>query len=330
MIRQPARRVFIAGGAGFLGSHFVDRLLASDGIERITVYDNFSSGRRWHLAGHAGDSRLQVVVADLLDEQRLQAAMASHQQVVHLASNPDIARAAVDPDVDFRQGTLLTRNVVEAARRTGVAQVLYASGSGVYGDRGGDLLAEDAGPYEPVSTYGASKLAGESLVAAYAHMFGVAGCSFRFGNVVGARQTHGVGYDFLRKLRRDPTRLEVLGDGSQAKPYVLASDVVAAVLLAAERTAAPYAVYNVATDDLLTVREIAALAIDCLGLDAGAVAFACGTAPRGWAGDVPVIRLDSRRIRALGWRPAHSSRQAMTAALAAMRDELESGRGAAA
>ena len=314
------RTVFVAGGAGFLGSHFADRLLSTPALERLTVYDNFSSGRRWHLAAHAGDPRLTIVEGDILDEDRLAAALAGHQAVIHLASNPDIARAAVDPDVDFRQGTALTRNVAEAARRCGVELVLYASGSGVYGDRGEALLGEDA-PCEPVSTYGASKLAGEALLAASAHMFGIRARAFRFGNVVGPRQTHGVGYDFLRKLRQDPRRLAVLGDGSQAKPYVHAGDVVDAVLLAAERDASPFAVYNVATDDLLPVREIAALAIDCLGLDPTALEVSFGDSPRGWPGDVPVVRLDSARIRGLGWRPRHDSRQAMAAALAAMRDE---------
>ena len=316
------RAVLVAGGAGFLGSHFADRLLADVALERLTVYDNFSSGRRWHLAAHAADPRLDVIEGDVSDTEHLRAAMAGHELVIHLASNPDIARAAVDPDVDFRQGTVLTRNVVEAARSVGVRQLLYASGSGVYGDRGARRIAEDDGPFEPVSTYGASKLAGEALVSAYAHMFGVRGCAFRFGNVVGARQTHGVGYDFLRKLRHDPARLQVLGDGSQSKPYVHAGDVVAAVLLAAERSEAPYGVYNVATDDLLTVREIAGLAIAALGLEPASVEVRYGSSSRGWAGDVPVVSLDSGRIRALGWRPARTSREAMTAALAAMAGEL--------
>ena len=322
-MKAPLRTVFLAGGAGFLGSHFVDRLLATDEVERITVYDNFSSGSRRHLAAHAGDPRLAIVEADVLDQARLAAAMQGHGSVIHLASNPDIARAAVDPDVDFRQGTALTRNVAEAARTGGVELVLYASGSGVYGDRGGTLLAEEA-RCEPVSTYGASKLAGEALLAAYAHMFGLRARAFRFGNVVGPRQTHGVGYDFLRKLRRDPARLEVHGDGTQAKPYVHQSDVVAAVLLAAERAvpaAMPFEVFNVATDDLLPVREIAGLALEALGLDAARVEVRYGDSPRGWPGDVPVVRLDSTRIRTLGWRPRHDSRGAMRMALAAMRDE---------
>src|SRR5262249_54403663 len=153
----------------------------------------------------------------------------------HLASNPDIAKAATDPDIDFREGTDLTRRVVEAMRCTGAKKILYASGSGVYGDLGETDAHEDYGPLIPVSTYGASKLAGEVLIASYAYMFDIVGRAFRFGNVVGPRQTHGVGFDFLRFLLHEPRRLRILGDGTQSKSYIHVDDVVNAVLLVAER-----------------------------------------------------------------------------------------------
>src|SRR5215217_1738348 len=167
--------------------------------------------------------------------------MAGHHLVVHLASNPDIAAAMVDPRIDFDEGTLLTHHVVEAARRTGAGTIAYASGSGVYGDLGELEADEDHGPLVPVSTYGASKLAGEALISAYAHMFDIQGRAFRFGNVVGRRQTHGVGFDFVRRLAENPSRLAVLGDGSQSKSYILVSDVVRAVLAAIDAGhAAPF------------------------------------------------------------------------------------------
>src|SRR6185437_9048915 len=148
----------------------------------------------------------------------------------HLASNPDIARAATEPEIDFYQGTVLTNNVVEAMRRAGVSRILYASGSGVYGEIGDTEAQEDFGPLIPVSTYGASKLAGEALISSYCSMFGLTACIFRFGNVVGPRQTHGVGFDFVRRLAADPTELRILGDGQQSKSYVHVSDVISAVL----------------------------------------------------------------------------------------------------
>jgi UDP-glucose 4-epimerase len=273
-VTVPARTI-IVGGAGFIGSHFVDALLVDEATQRVTVYDNFSSGEDWHLADHSGDERLAVVRGDANDLETLAEAMAGHELVVHLASNPDIAAAMTNPAIDFDQGTLITHHVVEAMRRTGVPTIAYASGSGIYGDLGEHEAGEDHGPLVPVSTYGASKLAGEALISAYAHMFDLLCLAFRFGNVVGRRQTHGVGFDFIRRLREDPSRLEVMGDGSQSKSYILVTDVVAAVLRAVEHpTEVPFEAYNVATGDHVTVREIVGLALEALGLDAGAVEVA--------------------------------------------------------
>src|SRR5262249_22800834 len=155
---MSGERFFLVGGAGFIGSHFIDRLLASDRVERVTVYDNFSSGQAWHYEEHLRDPRLQICAGDLHDLPVLREGMAGHDTVIHLASNPDIARAATEPDIDFRQGTELTNNVVEAMRQTNTKNILYASGSGIYGDLGEHEADEDHGPLVPVSTYGASKL----------------------------------------------------------------------------------------------------------------------------------------------------------------------------
>jgi UDP-glucose 4-epimerase len=326
MTDATLRRICIVGGAGFIGSHFVDRLLASDATERVTVYDNFSSGREWHLAHHQNDSRLDVVKADVRDLEELVRAMDGHDTVVHLASNPDIARAATEPAVDFDQGTLLTHHVAEAARRGGVQRVLYASGSGVYGDLGEHEVAEDYGPLVPVSTYGASKLAGEALFASYAAMFGLTVRAFRFGNVVGPHQTHGVGYDFVRRLLDDPTQLRILGDGQQSKSYIHVSDVVAAVLLAAQQARTPFDVFNVATGDYVTVTEIAELAMEVVGLQAGSTRFEYTGGDRGWKGDVPVVRINTDRIRAIGWSNERTGRQALQASMESMTVDARNGR----
>ena len=320
---RPSGRtdVCIVGGAGFIGSHFVDRLLSAEETGRVTVFDNFSSGRESHLAAHAGDRRLRVVRGEATDLDDLTSAVAGSELVVHLASNPDIARAVTEPAVDFDAGTLITHRVMEAMRLSGCRRVLYASGSGVYGDLGELEVGEDHGPLRPISTYGASKLAGEALISAYCHMFGMAGCVFRFGNVVGPRQTHGVGYDFVRRLREDPTRLAILGDGTQSKSYVHVSDVVEAVCLAASRAPYPLATYNVATGDYVTVREIATAAIGALGLDPDRVELEFTGGDRGWKGDVPVVRLNTQRIRALGWDNAMSSAAALDASLVAMAED---------
>jgi UDP-glucose 4-epimerase len=323
---MTSQRYFLVGGAGFIGSHFTDRLLADSLVGAVTVYDNFSSGREWHYAAHRSDPRFKVIRRDVKDLDSLIGAMRGHDVVIHLASNPDIARAIAEPDIDFREGTYLTNNVLEAMRLSGTIRILYASGSGVYGDLGELEINEDHGPLTPISTYGASKLAGEALIASYCHMFGFTGCAFRFGNVVGPRQTHGVGFDFLRQLLSDPQKLLILGDGSQSKSYIHVRDVVEAVLLTARRTQSGYVVHNVATGDYITVNEIARLAVECAGLDFAQIRFEYTGGSRGWKGDVPVVRLNTERIRRLGWSCQTGSREALRDSMLAMLPDLKAGR----
>jgi UDP-glucose 4-epimerase len=330
------QRFCIVGGAGFIGSHFTDALLGNAAVARVTLYDNFSSGREWHYAKHTGDPRFSVVRGDVEKTEDLRRALDGHDVVIHLASNPDIARAATDPSIDFWQGTALTHSVVEAMRTSSAKRILYASGSGVYGDLGTHEAAEDHGPLAPVSTYGASKLAGEALISSYAYMFELSGCAFRFGNVVGPRQTHGVGFDFARRLlaAQAPGQqaaaggsvpLRILGDGTQSKSYIHVSDVVRAVLTAHVMTTQPFQTYNVATGDYITVTEIARLAVECLGLRQEQVEFQYTGGNRGWKGDVPVVRLNTDRIRTLGWRCERSSREALRQSILAMLPDLKAG-----
>jgi UDP-glucose 4-epimerase len=319
-------RYVVIGGAGFIGGHFVDRLLGDNRIDQVTVYDNFSSGREWHLTPHRDDPRLVVVKGDVTDLESLTEAAAGHEVAIHLASNPDIALAATEPAIDFYQGTALTHNVVEAARQVGLTQVLYASGSGVYGDIGEREAFEDLGPLIPVSTYGASKLAGEALLSSYCAMFGLSARAFRFGNVVGPRQTHGVGFDFLRRLRDDSSVLEILGDGTQSKSYVHVYDVIDAVLLASAIGTRPYEVFNVATGDYITVRKIAELVISILEIDPDSVSLSFSGGDRGWKGDVPIVRIATDRIRSLGWSNRWSSKEALERAIRAMASDAEIGR----
>ena len=252
--------------------------------------------------------------------------MNDHDVVIHLASNPDIARAVVDPEIDFREGTVLTQNVVEAMRTSSAKRILYTSGSGVYGDVGEVEANENYGPLTPISTYAASKLAGEALISAYCHMFDLSSCVFRFANVVGPRQTHGVGYDFIRSLFADPTHLKILGDGNQSKSYIHVSDVVAAMFRANEQNTKPYEVYNVATGDYVTVREIADLAVECLGLDPRKVRYEFTGGRGGWKGDVPVVRFDITRILKLGWKPKMSSREALRDSMLSLISDIKGGR----
>ncbi len=317
------RRFFVVGGAGFIGSHLIDRLLNDVEVDRATIYDNFSSGREWHFAHHLDDGRFVVVRDDVKHLAALRTAMDGHDVVIHLASNPDIARAANDPDIDFREGTYLTSNVVEAMRVTSAKRLLYASGSGVYGDIGYREADENFGPLIPISTYGASKLAGEALISSYCHMFDLSACVFRFGNVVGPRQTHGVGFDLLRNLRKDPTRLRILGNGSQSKSYIHVADVIAAVLCAHEKTVERFCAYNVATGDYISVEKIAKIVCESAGVDPSRVRFEFTGGDRGWKGDVPVVRLNTARIRALGWKCSQSSADALRSSVIAMLQDAK-------
>jgi UDP-glucose 4-epimerase len=315
--------VFVSGGAGFIGSHLLRRLLADPALQRLVVYDNFSSGRESHLADLRSDARLRVVRGDLKEKEGLVEAMRDCEAVFHLAANPDLAKASTQPDLDFREGTCLTQNLLEAIRLTGARRLFYMSGSGVYGENAGAAFAEDYGPCRPISPYGASKLASEALISAYCHMFNLTARVFRFANVVGPRQGHGVGHDFVRRLAADPARLRILGDGTQSKSYIHVEDVLDAVFVAGDHGEVGYDVFNVATDDYLTVREIADLAARVCGLEPSRVRYEFTGGDRGWKGDVPIVRFNCAKLKGLGWRSRRTSAEAMREAMTAMRAELK-------
>ena len=311
----------IVGGAGFIGSHFAEYLLSFPKVDSVTIIDNFSSGTMGHLATVLDDKRLSIHQYDLSTDQGLENLIPQNSSVIHLASNPDIAAAAVDPSIDFYQGTALSNAVAEGCRVAGASRVLYASGSGVYGDYGSQELAENDVPMRPVSTYGASKLAGEALFCSYAFMFDIPAVAFRFGNVIGARQTHGVGYDFVRRLKENPKELRILGDGLQSKTYVHVSDIVKAVLTAEKEVQTKFEVFNVGTDEYVTVNEIADIAMNVLGLENPATLAHTG-GDRGWKGDVPVLRLNTTAIRSIGWNNNYSTKEALKLSMESMLKEI--------
>lgn len=315
-------RVIVTGGCGFIGSHVVRHLLTQGGIEALHVVDNLCSGSLAHLREAQDDPRVRVHQVDLKDADKLIGVFdRGFDHVFHFAANPDIAKAASEPPIDFWEGTYLTQNVLEAMRITGATRLTYASGSGVYGDRSHAMPGEAFGPLEPVSTYGASKLGCEALIAAYCHMFGFSAAAFRFANVVGDGQTHGVTYDFVRRLRTDPTQLEILGDGTQDKAYVHVDDIVQAMFTATPEPGSGFSVFNVGTDDTITVKRIAELTIEEMGLDD--VHVVTGTDSRGWRGDVPVVRLDYGKIKSAGWRARMTSEEAIRSSIRSNIAEAE-------
>lgn len=315
-------KFFITGGAGFLGSNLAQTILERD-LGTVTVYDNFLTGRREHFGPRVNDARLMIVAGDVADYGSVEHAIRGHDVVFHLAANSDIARAANEPLVDFDNGTRLTQTLLEAMRNTGVKRILFTSGSGVYGEVPPQPTAEDYAPMIPISTYGASKLASETLISAYCHMFDMVGTVFRFANVVGPHMTHGVSHDFTRRLHADPTALQILGDGMQSKPYIHTKDVVAAMLFLQARQTSGYEYYNVGSEDHLLVREIADIIEMEMGLTGVKREYTGGT--RGWRADVPVYRLDTSKIRKLGWRNEMNSREAVTMAVRALLSEIAAG-----
>lgn len=311
-------RYFVAGGAGFIGSHIVHKLLQQPDI-KVTVYDNFSSGKNWHLEDVIMDPRLTVIRNDIKDLNVLSNSMANHDCVFHFASNPDIAKAMTQPNIDFWEGTYLTQNIVEAMRINHVKKIIYASGSGIYGDTGYLEVAEDHAPLLPISTYGASKLSGEAIICSYCHMFDMIGRAYRFANVVGPRQTHGVAYDFIRSLRTNPYQLRILGDGSQSKSYIFVDDILNAILISDNISKEKFDYFNVATGDYINVREIADIVVEEMGLKNVNFEFTGGD--RGWKGDVPVVRFNLNKIKSLGWLPQNNTKEAIRISVRSMLSE---------
>jgi len=300
------KRYFVAGGAGFIGSNMADALMERG---EVTVFDNLSSGRMDHLVQHRDNPGFNFVEGEIGDLDHLIRAMEGHDVVCHFAANPDIARSMLETDLDIREGTILTYNVLEAMRKNGVKEILYPSGSGIYGDLGTTPTAEDFGPLLPISMYGASKLACEGLISAFSHMFEMRAWVFRFANVVGERQTHGVGFDFINKLKADPTELAILGDGTQSKSYIHVSDVIRAMLFVYENADERVNIFNVATDDYIDVSSIADLVIEEMGLTEVQLVYSGGD--RGWKGDVPKVRFNLDKIHRLGWDARYDSREAV-------------------
>ena len=312
---------FIAGGAGFIGSHLVRKMLRDDTDVQVIIYDNFSSGQMWHLEEVLDDKRLNIIKGDIKDIELLVASMKSADCVYHFASNPDISKALTQPDIDFWEGTYLTNNILEAVRRNAVPKLIYASGSGVYGDAGYVETDEDYSPLIPISTYGASKLAGEALISSYCFMFGLNAAAFRFANVVGPNQTHGVGYDFLNKLIINPVELDILGNGTQSKSYIYVYDVLNAIRLIETKYLKGFSYFNVATNDYITVKEIAEVVLDVMGLKNTKLNF--GEGDRGWKGDVPIVRLNTEKIRNIGWTNKYNSKQAIFESVSQMFNKLK-------
>ncbi len=303
-------RYFVTGGCGFIGSHLVDRL-AEQGT--VTVYDNLSSGRIEYIKRHLGKRGFKFVKRDLLDYGGLKKAMRGQDTVFHMAANPEIRIGMRSPKVDFEQGVVATYNVLEAIRACGIKKMIFASSSTVFGEPDVRPTPEDYGPMEPISIYGASKMACEGLISAYSHMFSIRSWIFRFANIVGKRTTHGILFDLIGKLNRGRKTLEVLGDGNQRKSYLLAEDCVDGMLHAFNNAKGAVNIFNLGTEDDIKVSEIVKILLKKLDLNDTRIRYTGGKS--GWRGDVPMMLLDTTRMRKIGWRVKYGSKEAIEKAV---------------
>ena len=298
-------RVLVTGGAGFIGSHLVDRLVERG--DDVVVFDNLSSGHPEFLAHHG--EKVSLVRGDLLNLEEVKGAMDGIDMVFHLAANPDIRLGTRITDTDLKQGTVATYNVLEAMRLADVKKIAFASSSVVYGEADEMPTPENYGPLLPISLYGASKLGSEALITSWVGTFGLQAWLFRFAHIVGARGTHGVIFDFIHKLKADNSRLEVLGNGRQEKSYLEVLDCARAMVHLTEVCDAPVNVHNLGTHDTCSVRRIAEIVVESTGFSDVSIEYTGGD--RGWAGDVPKTMLDPAKLFATGFTPNYDSEAAI-------------------
>ena len=296
--------VLVTGAAGFIGSHIVDRLLGEG--HRVIGYDNFSTGQRRFLERALDSDRFTLVEGDTLDLDALTGAMRPCSTVFHLAANADVRLGTEHPRKDLEQNTIATFHVLVAMRATGARRLAFASTGSVYGEPSVHPTPEDAPFPVQTSLYGASKLACEGLIQAYAEGFGIRAYIFRFVSILGERYSHGHVFDFYGSLRVNSNELRVLGNGRQRKSYLYVHDCLAAMWLAMERVEAPVNIFNLGTDEYCEVNDSIGWIAGHLGLSPR-LSYTGGE--RGWVGDSPFIFLDCARIRALGWRPTLSIRE---------------------
>jgi UDP-glucose 4-epimerase len=299
-------KAFIVGGAGFIGSHLADQLVARG--DSVTVFDNFSVGKEAFLEGAKTSGKLTIVRGDALELDALKAAMVGHHTVFHLAANPEARWGLERTRLDLEQGTIATYNALEAARLNGVKRFIFSSSGTVYGNTQ-ERCAEEDMKTLPISLYGASKLAGEALIAAFVECFAFHATIARFGNVVGGRATHGAIFDFYKKLKATPNQLEVLGDGTQSKPYLHVEDCARGLLYMHDHAKEPISMYNLGPADWTSVKRIAEMVVAASPNPSAKIVY--GAENRGWPGDVPKSLINPERLAKLGFRVSYTSDEAV-------------------
>ena len=311
-------RALVTGGAGFIGSHLIDRLVARG--DTVVALDNLSSGKLEFIQPHLDAGTVTHIQGDITHFADVLDAMDGIDCVFHLAANPDIRLGTRITDTDLKQGTLATYNIVEAMRRCDVKKIAFASSSVVYGEDAPLPTPENHGPCMPISLYGASKQAGEGLISSWVGTFGLQAWIFRFANIIGTRGTHGVIFDFIHKLKADPTRLEVLGNGLQEKSYMEVEDCVDGILHVMQRTDEPLNLFNLGSHDTASVRRIAEIVVEETGCNNATIEYTGGD--RGWAGDIPRAMLGIDKMMSTGYDVRFNSEAAIRHTAKALIQEI--------
>jgi len=314
-----SKRALITGGAGFIGSHLVDRLVKERWFVRII--DNLSTGKWENINHHMNNSNVEIVIKDLKETSEILKFTKDINVIFHFAANPEVRTSVIKPEIHFSENVIATFNLLEIMRKNDVEEIVFASSSSVYGEPEKIPVHENA-PIRPISVYGASKASCENFIHAYSKLYGIRAVILRYANVVGPRQRHGVIYDFLLKLFSNSSELEVLGDGSQIRSYIYIDDAIEATLIAYMKKRKTFEVYNVGSDDWITVLEVAKIVSGTLGLSSVKLKFKPYHYGIGWPGDVKRIALSIDKIKSLGFKPRYSSREAIKLTTYALINEL--------
>jgi UDP-glucose 4-epimerase len=312
--------ILITGGLGFVGKNLTAYLLENTDYT-ITIFDNNSINTLDSFKQYFGNDRITYFIDDLKNPVSLKNALEKIDLVFHLAANSDISKGVNNPQIDFLNTTTSTFNLLTAMKTVGVKKIVFSSGSGIYGTSKDNVFDEKYAPLFPVSHYGASKLCAEAMISSFVHMHNMQALIFRFANIVGDWQSHGVAYDFIKRLKKNPESLVVLGDGYQNKSYIHVSDVLAAIFCVLEKGFDEnIQAFNVSNDDLITVRDIVQIILTEMKLTSTSVEY--GTTPYGWIGDVPEIKLTNTKIKSKGWNYKNNSEQAIRKAVKFLIKEL--------
>lgn len=301
--------IVVTGGAGFIGSHLADRL------GDVKILDNLSSGRIENIKSH------NFLYIDLKNFEDLLRAIEHAETIFHFAANPEVKVSTTNPEIHFNENVVATFNLLEAMRKKDVREVVFASSSSVYGEPDRIPVDENA-PIRPVSVYGASKAACENLIHAYSRLYGIKAIILRYANVIGPRLRHGVVYDFLIKLMKNSEVLEILGDGNQIRSYIYIEDAIDATIKAWKNSSRNFEVYNVGSDDWISVNDVAKTMLEVLGYKNTSFIYKPILNGIGWLGDVKCIALAIEKLKSLGWKPKLNSKEALIKTIHNLLDEL--------